>query len=73
MQKDLTCNSFIEASLIFQVLMFLKSLWSLAHDLAIFILGVVPFQCTLQEANGQLVLLLVIVLYPSTVVFLQSR
>lgn len=73
MQKDLTCNSFVEASLIFQVLVLLKSLRSLAHDLAIFILGVVPFQCALQEVNGQLVLLLVVVPYSGTVVLLQSR
>lgn len=73
MQKDLTCNSFIEASLIFQVLMLLKSLWSLTHDLAIFILGVVSLQCTLQKFNGEFVLLLVVVPYSSTVVLLQSR
>lgn len=72
-QKDLTCNSFVEAGLIFQVLVLLKSLRSLAHDLAIFILGVVPFQRALQEVNGQLVLLLVVVPYPGTVVLLQSR
>jgi len=69
-QKDLTCNSFIEASLIFQVLVLLKSLWSLTHDLTIFILGVVPFQSTLQEVNGQLILLFVIVPYSGTVVLL---
>lgn len=73
MQKDLTCNSFVEASLILQVLVLLKSLRALAHDLAIFIFGVVPFQCALQEVNGQLILLLIVVPYSSTVVLLQSR
>lgn len=73
MQKALTCNSFIEAGLVVQVFMLLKSLWSLAHDLAVFILGVVPHQGALQEFNGQPILLPVVVPYASSVVLLQSR
>lgn len=73
MQKDLTCNSFIEAGLVVQVFVLLKSLWSLAHDLAVFILRVVPHQGALQEVNGQPILLPVVVPYTSSVVLLQSR